>query len=119
MGAAETPGVRLGGGGGIASTRCVLQGNAGAGALVTTSATNVVLTRNATFGNGTITNRFGGAPTGQLGIDLLARGRRSRSRARRRYVTRNDAGDADAGGNALVNFPVLESRRRRHGQLHA
>ena len=86
----------------------MIQGNYGAGVLLLTTSTNVVMTRNLIYGNGTVTNRFGSAATGQVGIDLLRTGDDA-GKGTTPFVTRNDLNDADAGANALVNFPVLET----------
>ncbi len=107
VGTAETAGVRIGGSG-HRLDRNILQGNYGAGVLLLTTATNVVLTRNLAFGNGTIANRFGSPATNQLGIDLLRAGD-DPAKGTSPFVTRNDTGDGDTGANALLNFPVIES----------
>lgn len=112
---AQTPGVRIDGSG-HRLDRNEIQGNYGAGAMVFATGLNVVLTQNAIFGNGTIPNRQGSPPTGQIGIDLLRPGD-SNVRGTSPFFTRNDAGDGDTGGNALLNFPVLESATTGPGTL--
>lgn len=106
--AAGTPtaGVRLGGAGNRVE-RCELTLNVGAGVQVTGSSSNNVLTHNAIFQNGVTLGNGGGAASGQLGIDLQAAAD-DVARGTAPYVTRNDNGDADAGGNALLNFPLVD-----------
>jgi len=110
-----TAGARLGGPGGTLA-RCVLNANFGAGAQVTSGATGWTLARNAFSANGTVSTSGGGAASGQIGIDLQAAGDLVTT-GTSPYVTRNDANDADAGGNALLNFPVLESATIGNGQF--
>jgi uncharacterized repeat protein (TIGR01451 family) len=103
----ETPGVRLGGSAPRVD-RNVIVGNYGAGVLVLSSGTQATITRNTIHGNGTVPNRAGEPATGQVGIDLL-RAVDLAAKGTAPYFTRNDAGDTDTGGNALLNFPVLET----------
>ncbi len=96
---------------GAASTtidRNVINANYGAGIQVNNGSTGTVITRNSIFDNGTITARNGGAATGQIGIDLNAAGD-DQNVGTAPFVTLNDNGDADAGGNSLANFPILSS----------
>jgi uncharacterized repeat protein (TIGR01451 family) len=90
-------GVRLQGAGSVVE-RNVITANAGAGILVTSGSTGNVISRNSISGNG--------PANGQLGIDLLAAAA-NQSLGSAPFVTLNDAGDADAGGNGLLNHPVL------------
>jgi uncharacterized repeat protein (TIGR01451 family) len=113
-GTGVTAGARLGGPGGTLA-RCVLDANVGAGAAVTASASAWTLTRNSFSANGSVAPAGGGA-SGQIGIDLQSAGD-DVARGSAPYVTRNDEGDADAGGNALLNFPVLESATLANGQF--
>ena len=101
-----TAGVRLGGAGGTVQ-RCEIVLNVGAGVQVVSGASNHVLSRNAISGNGTVAGNGGGAASGQIGIDLQAAADDA-ARGTAPYVTRNDNGDGDAGGNALLNFPVMD-----------
>ncbi|MGH9870288.1 MAG: right-handed parallel beta-helix repeat-containing protein [Candidatus Polarisedimenticolia bacterium] len=103
----ETAGVRLFGTGTIVD-RNVISGNTGAGIMVTSGATGNLITRNAISGNG--------PGTGQIGIDLL-RAADNQLLGTAPFVTQNDAGDADAGGNALLNFPVLTAALAGGGDL--
>jgi len=106
-GNAETAGARLDG----SNNQIIgnlLEANYGAGVLVTAGSSGNTLSMNATFANGTITNRIGIGPTGQIGIDLLVGGDNVRG-GTAPFVTLNDVGDGDAGGNGLLNFPALES----------
>jgi hypothetical protein len=110
-----TAGARLGGPGGTIA-RCVLNANFGAGAQVVAGSNGWTITRNAFSSNGSISSSGGGGASGQIGIDLQAPGDLPASGSAP-YVTRNDVGDADAGGNSLVNFPVLESAILGNGQF--
>jgi uncharacterized repeat protein (TIGR01451 family) len=110
-----TAGVRLGGGPGTLA-RCVVEQNLGAGVQVTAAAGGWTLTRNSISANGTLPPLAGGAPSGQVGIDLQSAGD-DPAGGTAPYVTRNDPGDADAGGNGLVNFPVLEAAILANGQF--
>jgi trimeric autotransporter adhesin len=91
---AEVMGVRLYGAGNTVD-RNIITGNVGAGVEVTAGASSTVITRNSIYGNGTI------------GIDLQSAADNANS-GTAPYVTRNDAGDADTGGNGLLNFPALQ-----------
>jgi uncharacterized repeat protein (TIGR01451 family) len=105
----ETPGVRLYGTGNLVRLN-IINANFGAGVMVTSAATSNRITRNSIFANGTITNKSGAGPSNQLGIDLLSAAN-SQTVGTAPYVTANDAGDADAGANNLLNFPLLVSAR--------
>ncbi len=80
--------------------RNVIADNAGAGVMVQSNTSNTYITRNSIYGNGTANS--------QIGIDLLATGDDSLVAP---YVTANDSGDGDTGGNALLNHPVLDTAR--------
>jgi len=103
----ESAGVRLYGAGNTVSLN-IINANFGAGVLVTSNSTSNVITRNSIFSNGTITNKGGAGPSGQIGIDLLSAGN-NQLVGTSPFVTLNDSGDADAGGNGLQNFPVFTS----------
>ena len=102
-----TPGMRVFG---SSSTidRNILTANTGAGVMVTSAAASNVITRNSTFGNG--------PSTGQIGIDLLAAAN-NQSTGTAPFVTTNDSGDGDGGGNGLLNFPVITSAYISGGNL--
>ncbi len=106
-------GIRLGGAGSRVAL-CALEDNVGAGVMVTAAAGANVITRNRISGNGTIAG--GSGITNQIGIDLLAAGDDA-ARGTAPYTTLNDAGDGDAGGDALLNFPVLQSAVLSNGQF--
>lgn len=104
----ETPGVRLYGGGNTVD-RNVINANYGAGVMVTTAngaATANHITRNSIYDNGTITNKAGAGPSNQIGIDLQSAADNELTGGPT-FVTPNDNLDGDAGGNNLLNFPVL------------
>jgi uncharacterized repeat protein (TIGR01451 family) len=103
----ETPGVRVYGAGTTVSQN-IIRDNYGAGIMVQATGTNNTFSLNSISGNGNLTTLTGGAASGQLGIDLLA-GSDNDGRGTAPYVTRNDNGDGDTGGNGLINFPVIQT----------
>jgi uncharacterized repeat protein (TIGR01451 family) len=106
---AVTPGVRVYGAGSTISLN-IINANFGAGVMVTSGASANTITRNSIFANGTITNKVGAGASNQIGIDLLSAAN-SQLAGTSPFVTTNDNGDADAGGNGLLNFPVLTGAR--------
>ena len=106
----ETAGVR------VYSSNNTVQNNVialnyGAGVMVTGGVSGNRISQNSIFDNGTVASAGGGAGTvtaasGQIGIDLLGTAE-DISKGVAPYVTKNDAGDADTGGNGLLNFPVF------------
>jgi len=96
-GAALTPGIRLYGTG-TTVDRNILTANTGAGVMVTSAASGNTITKNAIYGNG--------PSSGQIGIDLLD-SKANQNTGTSPFVTLNDSGDGDAGGNGLLNYPVL------------
>jgi uncharacterized repeat protein (TIGR01451 family) len=106
----EDMGIRIYGPGNIVDRNAVFS-NIGAGILVTSGAT-VQITRNSVFLNGTA----GASPTHEIGIDL-ENGTDNPSLGTSPFVTLNDAGDADTGGNGLLNYPILQSATISNGQL--
>ncbi|HNP29217.1 MAG TPA: DUF4347 domain-containing protein, partial [Nitrospirales bacterium] len=80
----------------------ISSGNAGAGVMIRSgSSTGNLIRQNSIYGNGT-------GPGGGIGIDLLTAGDPG-DLGTAPFVTPNDAGDADTGGNSLMNFPVIYS----------
>jgi uncharacterized repeat protein (TIGR01451 family) len=106
----EDMGIRIYGPGNVVD-RNVVFSNVGAGILVTSGAT-VQITRNSVFLNGTA----GASPTHEIGIDL-ENGTDNPSLGTSPFVTLNDAGDADTGGNGLLNYPILQTATISNGQL--
>lgn len=111
----ETAGVRIYGSGNTVD-RNIIYANYGAGVQVTSSATANTITRNSIYANGTILSKLGAAASNQIGIDLQSSGD-SEASGTSPFVTVNDNGDADSGGNGLLNFPVLENARILNGNL--
>jgi uncharacterized repeat protein (TIGR01451 family) len=111
----ETAGVRVFGTGSTVE-RNLIFANYGAGVMVAANANTNLITRNSIYANGTINTAGGGAPSNQIGIDLLAAAD-SLAAGTTPFVTLNDNGDADAGGNGLLNFPVIERANLSTGQL--
>ena len=77
----------------------IVSASGGPGVVVDT-ARGIVITQNRIFGNG--------APSG-LGIDLDPRGVDPNLYAPAQGVSLNDSGDADAGPNDTLNFPVIQT----------
>ncbi|HXG85784.1 MAG TPA: right-handed parallel beta-helix repeat-containing protein [Pyrinomonadaceae bacterium] len=111
----ETPGVRLYGANNLVD-RNIIASNYGVGVMITSGASANTITRNSIYDNGTISTKTGGAVSGQIGIDLLSPIDNA-STGTSSFVTLNDNADADAGGNGLLNFPVLENARIADGNL--
>lgn len=114
-GGTVTAGVRAGGSA-SSITRCELFDNYGAGVQVVSTASGWTMSRNSFAGNGSVTTTSGSAASGQIGIDLQSAGDDA-TRGTAPYVTRNDNGDGDTGGNALLNFPVLEGAVMANGSF--
>ena len=105
--AAQTAGVRLYGTANVLD-RNVIRDNVGAGVLIAATASSSIMTRNSFLNNG--------PASGQIGIDLL-RAADNQDRGTAPFITINDNGDGDAGGNGLLNFPVLTSAQMGGGQM--
>lgn len=111
----ETAGVRMFGANNVIDRNRIFA-NYGAGVLVTSGASANTITRNSIFANGTIATKAGGAASNQIGIDLLS-ATDAVATGTAPFVTLNDTNDADAGGNGLLNFPVLETAQIFGGNL--
>jgi CSLREA domain-containing protein len=103
----ETAGIRLYGTGNTVR-RNIITLNFGAGVQVTAASSLNTITQNSISANGTIRNKANAAASGQIGIDLLT-STDNENMGTSTYVTLNDSGDGDAGGNGLLNFPVITS----------
>lgn len=110
-----TAGIRIYGSGSTVD-RNIVNANFGAGVMVTSSSTSNTITKNSIYANGTITNKGGAGPSNQIGIDLLSASD-NQSTGTSTFVTINDNGDGDAGGNGLLNFPVVTSAQIIGGSL--
>ena len=102
-GTAGNAGVRAGGSG-TRIERSALESNLGSGVLVPAATGGVTITRNRMQANGA------------LGIDLLT-AFDDPARGSSPFVTLNDNGDTDSGGNTLLNFPILQSATIASGQF--
>src|SRR5262249_32041167 len=110
----ETPGVRLFGTGNIVEFNQI-NANYGAGVLVYSTSAQNRISKNSIFDNGTVPTLAGGSASGQIGIDLLTTAdnptNNTSSTAAKLgitpYVSLNDAGDGDTGGNGVLNYPVI------------
>jgi uncharacterized repeat protein (TIGR01451 family) len=101
----ESAGVRLYGTNSLVR-RNIINANYGAGVAITSGSSGNTITQNSIFANGTIAGSS--SASAQIGIDLLS-ATDDQLVGTSPFVTLNDAADADTGGNALFNFPVLES----------
>ena len=90
--------------------------NYGAGVMVIDVNSGNLISQNSIFDNGTVAAKNGTAASGQIGIDLLSTGQ-AVDKGVSPYVTKNDTGDADTGGNDLLNFPVFETAQILGGNL--
>ncbi len=114
----ETAGVRVYGAGNT-YRKNIITSNFGAGIMVTANATNMVISENSMYNNGNIMPNPQPWPTtnsNQIGIDVLNSGD-DFGRGTSPFYTINDDGDADEGGNDLLNFPVIESALKQGGNL--
>ena len=90
----------LAGGSSMTFSNNIVSNSAGPGVVVM-RATNIVITQNSIFGNGTTTG---------LGIDNDIRvGTDPNTYMPPDGVTLNDSGDGDAGPNNLLNYPVIQT----------
>ena len=96
--------------------RNVIFENCGAGIMIRPFADRNLITENSIYDNGTSLNPNCAVTTGQIGIDLLAPDE-DESRGTPPYVTANDPNDVDAGGNNLLNFPVIYSATISGGNI--
>ena len=112
----EPAGIRLYGTNNIAEFNIVFH-NYGAGVLVQATGT-ALISRNSIYGNGQFApvTAPGVAPSYQIGIDLLKAGD-AIDHGTLPYVTPNDAGDPDVGGNGLLNFPIITGYQVANGTL--
>lgn len=85
--------------------RNLIYSNYGSGVQVTSPAA-AVITRNSIYANGTITNSNGDPATGQVGIQNVPT---TRGASTPPFYSVNDSGDTDAGGNGVLNYPVITS----------
>ncbi len=89
----------------------IISSNVGAGILVASGAATTVISQNSIFLNGTV-----GSITHEIGIDLQ-NSTDNASLGTSPFVTLNDSGDGDAGGNGLLNYPILQTATINNGQL--
>lgn len=106
----ETAGVRSYGAGNT-YRKNIIHSNYGAGIMITSAATNMTISQNSIYNNGNVlpyTQPWPVPASNQIGIDLL-KAADSHAAGASPYYTINDNNDVDAGGNALLNFPVIEN----------
>ena len=96
----------------------LIQDNYGSGILVVNYSTSGttdwitgnLISKNSISGNGTINSKTGGPRSNQIGIDLnRSTDTNAFSSGMAPYVTPNDSGDVDDGGNTVLNFPVFDT----------
>ena len=95
--------------------RNIVASNYGPAILIQATAT-ARITRNSIYSNGEVTSRSSTTLSGQIGIDLLQSGQDG-SHGTSPFVSPNDAGDGDAGGSGLLNFPIITSASIAGGNL--
>jgi parallel beta-helix repeat protein len=93
----------------------IISDNYGAGVAVTAQASDVLISRNSIFANGTEAAPGVGPATGEIGIDLLTP--TDPVTGTPPFVTPNHPGGGAPGGNGLVNFPVLTTATITGGDL--
>ncbi|GGJ35230.1 GEVED domain-containing protein [Deinococcus roseus] len=82
----------------------IIRSNTGSGVMVEPTSTGNVISKNSIYSNG------------KIGIDLMTSTDTEKS-GTAPYVTLNDSGDADTGGNTLLNFPVFATATLQGGNL--
>jgi uncharacterized repeat protein (TIGR01451 family) len=116
VGGAQTAGIAIG----VANNKVsnnIITANYGAGVLVGASALGNPITKNSIFANGTILSASGAAATGEIGIDLLTPSD-NQNTGTSPFVTPNRPnGQNQAGGNGLLNFPVLTTATQTGSNL--
>jgi len=93
----------------------IIHSNRGAGILVTSAATNHIISQNSIWGNGAFASN-GIAATKNIGINLIT-SIENHSRGTAPFYTLNDWGDSDIGGNDLINYPILETVKITPSQI--
>ncbi len=114
----ETAGIRSYGAGNT-YLKNIIHSNYGAGIMITSSATNMIISQNSIYNNGNVlpyTQPWPVPASNQIGIDLL-KSADSHSSGASPYYTINDNGDVDAGGNGLQNFSVIQQVQIQGGDL--
>jgi parallel beta-helix repeat protein len=109
----QTAGIRISTDGSTVR-RNVIFDNYGPGVMIRNGFTGNRITENSIYDNGTILNLVPAGPTNQIGIDLLS-STDDPNEGTSPFVTSNDAGDGDTGGNDLLNFPVLTRANSQGG----
>lgn len=105
----ETNGMRIYGS--VANTieKNLIYDNVGAGIMITSDARLHRITENSIYNNGNIVPNMGATTTSnQIGIDLLDP-TDDHEKGTSPFITINDNGDGDNGGNNLINFPVIDA----------
>ena len=115
VGGIQTAGVGIGGSNNKISNN-LISANYGAGVLVGANGQGNSITKNSIFANGTIPSASGAPATNEIGIDLLSASD-NQNTGTSPFVTLNDPGDSDLGGNGLLNFPVLTTATVNGGVL--
>ena len=111
----ETPGIRLYGTGSVVRSN-IIEGNYGAGVLITSGSLQDTITQNSISGNGTILNLAGAGPSGEIGIDVLSPSDNV-SQGTPPYVTPNTPDASRDGINGPANYPVFAGVQIQNGQL--
>jgi trimeric autotransporter adhesin len=104
----QTSGIRIQGTNNVID-RNIIANNYGAGILVRDVGSSTWITKNSIYGNGSILSSSGAAPSGQIGIDLIANGGNGDSGGTSSFVTLNDGTTTANSGNTLLDYPVFTS----------
>jgi uncharacterized repeat protein (TIGR01451 family) len=104
------PGIRIFGSSNTVSKN-IISSNVGAGILVTSGASTSVISQNSIFLNGTV-----GSVTHEIGIDLLSAAD-NQALGTSPFVTLNKSGGTGAGGNSLLNYPIIQTATISNGQF--
>ena len=111
----ETPAVRVAAAGNRID-RNIINANFGTGVMIKPSSSGNVITKNSIFANGTITNKGGGGPSAQFGIDLLIPTDDAKA-GTPPFLSPNDGVLDPSPGNSGMDYPVFTSASLVGSQL--
>ena len=112
--AGESAGIRVWGAGNSVTLN-ISSNNYGAGLQIQSGGTSL-LSQNSIFANGDSASNASATPSRQIGIDLL-NATDDETHGTSPFVSPNDSGDGDSGGNGLLNFPVFTAQTVSGGNI--